>query len=356
MILYIYYKYMHSFLDTANVNRMRELSVYLLMLLWLLTITPSLPAHWESLSVFLMVFLLTWQYEAPFVKKLLLALFIYGSYVFCMLFTGYLLILFDRNMRTDTFAAAQSVLFLIFMYLGEQLAEFAAERAGRLRRRLAESERAKRQLLGYANQMAVMKRSEEKVRGLRHDLKHHLNELMFLAERDDASEIKEYIKSMDAFMTYSREYVSSGNTDIDSLLNLTLDFAKKELCDVSCKVSIPRELAIKPFDLNVILGNLLDNAIFAAKQTPEQYLKVRISYKPEMLLILIENSYQGSVHKYKGQYRSTKKDGLEHGLGLENVRHVVEQYDGSMEITDENQLFRVKAVLYVPAQKERISP
>ena len=154
MILYIYYKYMHSFLDTANVNRMRELSVYLLMLLWLLTITPSLPAHWESLSVFLMVFLLTWQYEAPFVKKLLLALFIYGSYVFCMLFTGYLLILFDRNMRTDTFAAAQSVLFLIFMYLGEQLAEFAAEHAGRLRRRLAESERAKRQLLGYANQMS----------------------------------------------------------------------------------------------------------------------------------------------------------------------------------------------------------
>ncbi len=145
MILYIYYKYMHSFLDTANVNRMRELSVYLLMLLWLLTITPSLPAHWESLSVFLMIFLLTWQYEAPFVKKLSLALFIYGSYVFCMLFTGYLLILFDRNMRTDTFAAAQSVLFLIFMYLGEQLAEFAAERAGRLRRRLAESERAKRQ-------------------------------------------------------------------------------------------------------------------------------------------------------------------------------------------------------------------
>ncbi len=89
---------------------------------------------------------------------------------------------------------------------------------------------------------------------------------------------------------------------------------------------------------------------------PCRYLKVRISYKPEMLLILIENSYQGSVHKYKGQYRSTKKDGLEHGLGLENVRHVVEQYDGNLEITDENQLFRVKAVLYVPAQKERISP
>lgn len=351
MLLYIYYKYMHYFLDSEKVSRILELSVYLLMLLWLWSVGPSLPAHWESLSVFLMIFVLTWLYEARFVKKLSLALLIYGSYVFCVMFSGYLLVLFDKNMRTNTFLTAQHILSFIFMYLGEQLAESAAERVGKLRLRLAESERAKRQLSGYANQMTVMKRSEEKVRGLRHDLKHHLNELMLMAERDESSEIKEYIKSMDAFMTYSKEYVSSGNTNIDSLLNLMLDFAKNELGDVSCKVSIPKELTIAPFDLNVILGNLLDNAIAAAKQTPEKHLKVQISYKPEMLLILIENSYQGSVYKHKERYISTKQDSAEHGLGLENVRLVVEKYDGILEITDENQMFRVKAVLYVPALK-----
>lgn len=351
MILYIFYKYMHYFFDTDNVSQIKEIAIYLLMLLWILFVNPPLPRHLESLSVFLVIFLLTWQYEAQFIKKLSLTLLIYGSYALCEILTGYLLARFDPNMHTDTFSAAQAILMLLFMYAWEYAAELIGERIWNMRLAASESESAKRQLAGYSNQMDVMKHTEEKVRGLRHDLKHHLNELMLLAERGKADEIKEYIRHMDDFMTYSKEHVSSGNTDIDSLLNLMLDLAKKELDDVSCKVSIPKELAIDPFDLNVILGNLLDNAIFAAKQTREKYLKVRISYKTGMLLIHIENSYAGHLIKEGNGYRSTKKDDAAvHGMGIGNVKSVVEQYDGALEIEDKNHIFQVKAVLYVPGQ------
>ena len=350
MILYIFYKYMHYFFDTDNVQWIKESIIYLLMLLWILFVNPSLPRHLKSLSVFLIIFLLTWQYEAQFIKKLSVTLWIYGSYVLCEMLIGALLVMFDPNMRTDTFWTAQAILMLIFMYVWEQTVEFVWERIKKMRLAAAESESAKRQLAGYSNQMDVMKQSEEKIRGLRHDLKHHLNELMLLAERDQADEIKEYIKNMDGFMTYSKEYVSSGNTDIDSLLNLMLDIAKKELGDVSCRVSIPKELAIESFDLNVILGNLLDNAIFAAKQTREKYLKVRINYKAGMLLIQIENSYTGHLKKEGNRYSSTKEEDTEpHGMGLENVKSVVEKYDGDLIMKDENRIFQVKVVLYVSA-------
>ncbi len=357
MILYIYYKYMHYFFDTDSIHFVKEITIYFLMLLWILFVNPTLPSHLESLCAFLIIFLLTWQYEAKLLKKLFLTLLIYGIYVMCEMLVGYLIILFDRNMRTDTFVTAHAIMMLIFMYLWEQAVELVGEQIKKTRRRLAESESAKRQLAGYSNQMKVMKNSEEKVRGLRHDLKHHLNELMLLAERDQASEIKEYIKHMDDFMTYSKEYVSSGNMDIDSLLNLMLDIAKKELGDVSCRVSIPKDLAIEPFDLNVILGNLLDNAIFAAKQTKEKYLKVRISYKAGMLLIHIENSYAGQLVKEGRRYVTTKKEDIAaHGMGIENVRAVVEKYDGDLSIKDEKQVFQVKAVLYAPDKPRRISP
>lgn len=346
MILYIFYKYMHYFFNTEGVSIVKEISVYLLMLLWFVFVSPSLPPYLESMSVFLIVFLLTWQYEARFIRKVSLTLLIYGTYVLCEMFIGYLLVMFDKNMRMDTFSEAQTIMMLIFMYICEQAAELMGERAKRVRLQLAESENAKRQLAGYSNQIDVMKNSDEKVRALRHDLKHHLNELMLLADRDEASEIKEYIKSMDDFMTYSGEYVSSGNMDIDSLLNLMLGIAKKELGDVSCKVSIPKELDIEPFDLNIVLGNLLDNAIFAARQTQEKYLRVKISYKMGMLFIHIENSYAGSLIKEGNRYISMKKDRDAHGIGLENVRCVVEKYDGDLEIKDENQIFQVKAVLY----------
>lgn len=356
MILYIYYKYMHYFFDTEETNLVKEITIYLSMLLWLFFVRPPLPPYLEGLSGFLMIFLLTWMYEAGLVKKLVLALFLYGISFLCEMISTYVLMLFDENMRADTFAAAQTILVLLLMYIFEQLTELAGGRAKKLQLRLAESENAKRQLAGYSNQLEVIKSSEEKVRGLRHDLKHHLNELMFLAERDKASEIKAYIKSMDDFMTYSKEYVSSGNMDMDSLLNFMLDAAKNELGDISCKVSIPKELALEPFDLNVILGNLLDNAILAAKQTQEKHLKVRISYKMGMLFINIENSYAGALKKEGSRYLSTKADSAPHGMGIENVRHAVEKYDGALEIKDENNLFQVRAVLYVPEIKQRISP
>lgn len=357
MILYVFYKYMHCFLNTDKIHFGKEMATYFFMLLWIIFVNPLLPQHLESLSVFLIIFLLTWQYEAGLIKKLSLTLLVYGTYVLCEMVIGYLLVLFDQNMRTDTFMTAHAIMMLLFMYACEQAAEFFKEHFKKAQMAVAESENVKRQLAGYTNQMDVIKNSEEKISRLRHDLKHHLNELMLLAERDEAAKIKEYIKHMDDFMTYSKEYVSSGNTDIDSLLNLMLDIAKKELDNVSCRVSIPKEIAMDPFDLNVMLGNLLDNAILAAKQTNEKYLKVRISYKTGMLLIHIENSYAGDLRKEGNRYISTKDDdAAAHGLGMENVRAVVEKYDGDLEIRDENQVFQVRAVLYVSEEKQRISP
>ena len=100
----------------------------------------------------------------------------------------------------------------------------------------------------------------------------------------------------------------------------------------------------------MILGNLLDNAILAAKQTWEKYLRVRIHYKAGMLLIQIENSYTGHLKKEGNRYRSTKEDDTApHGMGIENVKSVVEKYNGDLEIKDENQIFRVKVILYVSA-------
>ena len=37
-----------------------------------------------------------------------------------------------------------------------------------------------------------------------------------------------------------------------------------------------------------------------------------------------------------------------HGLGMKNVKRIVEKYNGSMEVCDEGQLFEVRILMYVP--------
>ena len=356
MIFYIFYKYMHCFFDTEEGKRKKEICVYLLMALWCAFVESLSEPDFSNVIAVFAIFILTWLYRAGLKRKLLATVLIYGTYILSKTFVARLLPFF--HLDSDIVSVIEQIGILVLMYVFELLAEIWTEHIKKIRIKMMENESAKRQLEGYSNQLDVLKNSEEKVRGLRHDLKHHLNELMLMAERDESSEIKEYIKSMDSFMTYSGEYVSSGNTNIDSLLNLMLDDAKRELGAVSCKVCIPSELEIEPFDLNVILGNLLDNAIRAAKQTQEKDLQVKIRYKAGMLLIDVANSYTGACIKQGDRYLSTKEDSAAHGRGLSNVRCIVEKYDGDMEITDENHLFRVKIVLYIrmSADAQRISP
>ena len=194
------------------------------------------------------------------------------------------------------------------------------------------------------------------MRGLRHDLKHHLSEIRLLSEQGKAREVAAYVQNMQANLLSEGEHISSGNADIDSLVNLLLERAKRELESVRCRVSVPRELDMTPFDWNIILGNLMDNAIEAAEKSEDRFLQIRIRYQRGMLFIQIRNSYSGERIMSEGRYLSTKDydrgdDALVHGLGIRNVRRIVEKYDGSMEISSADGIFDVRIMMYVPVRE-----
>lgn len=214
-----------------------------------------------------------------------------------------------------------------------------------------ENETLKREIQVYMNQIEIILQNEENINLLKHDMKHHLNELKLLAVKRETSDILEYIEDMEMFMQPPGEIVSSGNVEIDSLLNYMLQKAKKALCSVNAKIQIPEEIS-HSFDINIILGNLLENAIEAAEKTEDKMLDVEIGLKQGVLKIKIENSFSGTwIPKKvieKGEFFSTKRDQERHGFGLKSVRKIVEKYHGVMEINPDGKCFRVKIILYLP--------
>ncbi|MEH2956533.1 GHKL domain-containing protein [Candidatus Merdisoma sp. JLR.KK006] len=215
-----------------------------------------------------------------------------------------------------------------------------------------EMEMLKTQLQAYANQLNVILQGEEKVKALRHDIKHHLNELMLLANKHDAAEIQAYINEMKAFLQNPNEIVASGNLEIDSVLNFMLQKAQKELKTADIKVMLPEKVR-HSFDINVLLGNLLENAIEAAAKTEEKYLGVHIAQKRGILKVKIENSFESSCilcEKQQGKdtvLKTTKPDTEQHGIGLKNVKKIVEKYHGAMAVTTEESMFCVNLILYM---------
>lgn len=214
-----------------------------------------------------------------------------------------------------------------------------------------ENEILHQRVKGYANQLDIMLQGEEKVRALRHDMKHHMNELKILAAKGENREIEEYIGSMEEFITNPNEIVSSGNLEIDSVMNYMLRRAKQELLTVNVNVRLPKSVG-HSFDINVILGNLLENAIEAARQTEEKKLNVNIELQQGFLRIQIENSYTGKLEKRHRKLLTTKRTKELHGIGLENVRKIVEKYDGTMEVCPDSDMFRVMLIIYMSELKE----
>ncbi len=135
-------------------------------------------------------------------------------------------------------------------------------------------------------------------------------------------------------------------------MNYMLQKAKAELETVDVKVILPEEI-MHSFDLNVLIGNLLENAIEAARKTERKYLNVYIALQKGVLKIQIENSYVtetiSEVNKRDGSriFLTTKKKKEQHGIGLKNVKKIVELYNGNIDIQTRGNIFSVKLILYM---------
>lgn len=60
----------------------------------------------------------------------------------------------------------------------------------------------------------------------------------------------------------------------------------------------------------------------------------------------IRNSFSHELNVQNNRFISTKRE-EEHGIGLQNVEKMVEQYHGTMEIFHTENVFEVDVILYV---------
>ncbi len=200
----------------------------------------------------------------------------------------------------------------------------------------------------YAKQLELLQQSGQYVRALRHDMKNHMLLLGTYLGKAEYEKAREYAESLAESHGMAQEYVGTGNLGVDSLLNYKLDLiCRQSGCIPHLSVEIPRESVIPEVDLNVILGNLLDNAAEGIAGADEKYLELQMRYDRNVLYISVYNSFDGKVELDKRGRLLTRKAGKEgHGIGLESVGLVVKKYDGILKTSHENCIFKVDLMLY----------
>lgn len=224
------------------------------------------------------------------------------------------------------------------LYLYDKINEVYSEK---LERKASEQK-----ALMYENQLNIMEQSEKKIRSMQHDMKNHLLLLNTFVENQEYLEALAYIKNLNQNMEVSGQYVKTGNQEIDTILNYAFDRAEKMSCRIEKKIEIPDGFFMPKLDLNVVLSNLLDNAIEAIQKAKEKYLYVGLKYEKGIFVIRVYNSYDGTIIKSGEKLLTRKADKLQHGLGMQNVSEIIEKYNGEQIIRTTDALFQIDIILY----------
>lgn len=186
----------------------------------------------------------------------------------------------------------------------------------------------------------------EETRHARHDIRHHVAVLMDCLERQEYDRLKEYLQGyMDDLPDISHVSYCSNHT-VNTVLSYFAQTAKQKNIAFDVSVTLSPEISLPDRVLSVILGNLLENAVAAAESVTDRPAQITVSGKSRdgAVFFKIDNTYSGELKYGKnGQLLSTKQKGQ--GIGLSSVRHIVQQHDGLMEISQDRGIFSVSVFL-----------
>lgn len=184
----------------------------------------------------------------------------------------------------------------------------------------------------------------------KHDLKHHMIEVLNLAEKKNYTIMKSRILELADLCSFDEMAIANtDNSMLDTFINYKYAYAKKQGIDFRVHLDIPISLPFSNEDLYVILGNALDNAVEAnlRGQIDVPYIDLKMVYDDGNLTIVIENAFDGEVKERKsGQWVTRKKDVINHGLGIESIKNILKKYDGFYKVEIEEKIYRLYLILY----------
>jgi len=252
------------------------------------------------------------------------------------------LVLINGSLKNNDF----HIIFCIILLLGINIfISYIYDILNRTYEKELEKQLLEQQSEFYIKQLKITNDAQDNIKFIKHDLKNHLVTIKAIAYEGD--KINDYINNILNLGNISNEYANSGNSVIDSILNYKLQEAKKKDIEIEIDLKIPYQLNIQPYDIGVILGNLLDNAIEAAsKNQNDKKIKVIIYFEKNNLSISITNTFNGILIIEGKKYKTTNKNKLNHGFGLLSVEKALEKYDGEMDISYTDSLFSVKVLMY----------
>lgn len=224
--------------------------------------------------------------------------------------------------------------------------------------RIYEEQRKKEQ---YRSQVAfyqMLQEQYERMERLRHDMKNHITGLQGLWKNREWEKMGSYLDQMLQEGELGSGEEASGSRTVDALLYRKHRQAQKEGIAWESGVQIPEKCPVDEYDLCVLFGNILDNALEACGRMEEKerrFVSIQSEVIKKCFLLEVRNS-TGESGEGRPERPGGKENSREHGIGLLNIRDTVEKHNGVVETGIEDGVFTISILLPLTSENGPFVP
>lgn len=200
----------------------------------------------------------------------------------------------------------------------------------------------------YEKELTIIEKDYQEIQRIKHDIKNHLIIIDQLRTNDEPKKAEIYKSDLLQLLSLEQKYCKTGNTLLDSFINHKIEHFKTTNIEINVITSIPDNINLPPAIITTVFGNLLDNADEGMATIEEdRVMSLSMRYDLGAFIIEISNTFDGLLSRVNERYLSRKKDEAKHGLGLGNVKQLVEENDGELCIDPTDNVFHVEVILFI---------
>ncbi len=185
-----------------------------------------------------------------------------------------------------------------------------------------------------ADYLSELKERDLEQRIMIHDIKNHLNALQMMIKSGNTEGIESYIQELTASPALAQTIRYCANDLMNSIIFRYMKEAERNHIRLSVDSNSVDFDFVDDQDLTVIMCDLLDNAIEAAKDTEDGYILITLTRDADkhFNMIRIVNSCKETLKFNRGIPVSDKPEIMYHGLGIKSVIRRIKKYNGDIHM------------------------
>lgn len=182
-----------------------------------------------------------------------------------------------------------------------------------------------------------------------HDIRRHLTAIKELAQEQGADRVAEYASTLENLPVLQNKVRYCDNPMLNVVLSRYGELCHEKGIAFQADIRDKEYDFLSPSDITALFGNLLENAVEAAQDSPKPYIELRVDIPAGTALFISLSNTCGQPPQDDGLggYLSRKLNKEQHGIGLKSINAIVKKYGGSLkqEYDSETQLFHSGVLL-----------